>query len=342
MNKDGFTLVELLAVIIILAIIALIATPVITELIDNARKESFKDSAYGLVKASELTYSNDIIDQNVDQLVFIYQDGVETAIPSDKKLNYNGDKPDSGRIIVNDKGQVAIAVYNGQYCAEKDYNDSRVSISTKTKTECTVKIPVTVAVRSLLPVTNTCNPDNENSSCFGEIVLLPFSYSIEGYMRCDGRILPVAQNSALFALIGNVYGGDGVTNFALPNLTGVSPLAGLSYYINVSGATPDWNNGAPVVSSNFNYLSYKSSHDDYLISEVRLAKNATESDNNMILCDGRLLSIASYPALFAVFGTTFGGNGTTIFAVPNLSSATSPVDGLNYYVVVSGIYPTRD
>jgi type IV pilus assembly protein PilA len=57
MKQQGFTLIELLAVIVILAIIALISTPIIIGLIDDARKESFKNSAYGLVKSGELLYS---------------------------------------------------------------------------------------------------------------------------------------------------------------------------------------------------------------------------------------------------------------------------------------------
>ena len=53
-RKTGFTLIELLAVIVILAIIALIATPIILNIIEKARKEAFKDTAYGIINAAEL------------------------------------------------------------------------------------------------------------------------------------------------------------------------------------------------------------------------------------------------------------------------------------------------
>ena len=56
-NKKGFTLIELLAVIIILAVIALIAVPVIMNIINKANKSSFKDTAYGLINAGELYFS---------------------------------------------------------------------------------------------------------------------------------------------------------------------------------------------------------------------------------------------------------------------------------------------
>jgi len=59
MNKKGFTLIELLAVIVILAIIALITAPIILGVIENARKDSAKDKAWGTIKAVELAYAQD-------------------------------------------------------------------------------------------------------------------------------------------------------------------------------------------------------------------------------------------------------------------------------------------
>lgn len=70
----------------------------------------------------------------------------------------------------------------------------------------------------------------------GEIRVFPFGIVPKGWAPCDGRILNVAQNQALFALLGNMYGGNGSTNFALPDLrgrtmlgTGVSARSGVYY-----------------------------------------------------------------------------------------------------------------
>jgi len=57
-----------------------------------------------------------------------------------------------------------------------------------------------------------------------EIRIVGFTFAPYGWAFCDGQLLPVQQNPALFALIGNLYGGDGRTNFALPNLQGRAPL----------------------------------------------------------------------------------------------------------------------
>lgn len=58
----------------------------------------------------------------------------------------------------------------------------------------------------------------------GEIAIFPYTFEPMGWMRCDGRLLPISQYSALFSLLGTQYGGNGTTTFAIPNLTGRFPL----------------------------------------------------------------------------------------------------------------------
>lgn len=58
----------------------------------------------------------------------------------------------------------------------------------------------------------------------GTILPFGFNYAPSGWMTCAGQILSIAQNNALFALLGTTYGGDGVQTFALPNLQGRVPL----------------------------------------------------------------------------------------------------------------------
>ena len=57
-----------------------------------------------------------------------------------------------------------------------------------------------------------------------EIRIFPFNFAPRGWASCDGQILPISQNTALFSLLGTTYGGDGKATFALPNLNGRSPL----------------------------------------------------------------------------------------------------------------------
>src|ERR1700712_2105051 len=53
-----------------------------------------------------------------------------------------------------------------------------------------------------------------------EIRVFPFNFAPKGWALCDGQLLPLSQNTALFSLLGTTYGGDGKSNFALPNLQG--------------------------------------------------------------------------------------------------------------------------
>ena len=68
-----------------------------------------------------------------------------------------------------------------------------------------------------------------------EIRIFPFNFAPKGWAFCDGQILPLSQNTALFSLLGTTYGGDGKSTFALPNMQGNVPMfygqgPGLSLY----------------------------------------------------------------------------------------------------------------
>src|SRR5436853_4163520 len=57
-----------------------------------------------------------------------------------------------------------------------------------------------------------------------EIRIFPFNFAPKGWAFCDGQLLPISQNTALFSLLGTTYGGDGKSTFALPNMEGNAPM----------------------------------------------------------------------------------------------------------------------
>jgi microcystin-dependent protein len=57
-----------------------------------------------------------------------------------------------------------------------------------------------------------------------EVRIFPFNFPPTGWAFCDGQIMPISQNTALFALLGTTYGGDGKSSFALPDLQGNVPM----------------------------------------------------------------------------------------------------------------------
>lgn len=68
-----------------------------------------------------------------------------------------------------------------------------------------------------------------------EIRIFPFNFAPKGWAWCDGQLMPLSQNTALFSLLGTTYGGDGKSNFALPDMQGNAPIhagqgPGLSEY----------------------------------------------------------------------------------------------------------------
>src|SRR3982074_667886 len=57
-----------------------------------------------------------------------------------------------------------------------------------------------------------------------EIRIMSFSFAPKGWALCDGQLLPINQNQALFSLLGTTFGGNGQVNFALPDLRGQAPI----------------------------------------------------------------------------------------------------------------------
>jgi len=69
-----------------------------------------------------------------------------------------------------------------------------------------------------------------------EIRIMSFTFAPKGWAMCNGQLLPINQNQALFALLGTTYGGNGQTNFALPDLRGRVPIhVGASHTLGESG-----------------------------------------------------------------------------------------------------------
>ncbi len=70
-----------------------------------------------------------------------------------------------------------------------------------------------------------------------EIKLFPFNFVPFGWAECNGAIMQIRQNTALYSLIGNQFGGDGRTTYALPNLSDCAPT-GMKFYIAIMGLYP--------------------------------------------------------------------------------------------------------
>ncbi len=161
---------------------------------------------------------------------------------------------------------------------------------------------------------------------------------------CDGQLLQISQFSALFNLIGTTYGGDGVTTFALPDLRGRDIVGAGSGFtlgeqvgaanVTLTNANSPLGSDAPVDAQQpglvMNYYialqgifpsqgtSGNSSQQTPYLGQIVACAETINDPSGWALCDGQLLAINQNQALFALLGTTYGGNGLTTFALPNL------------------------
>lgn len=75
----------------------------------------------------------------------------------------------------------------------------------------------------------------------GQIQLFPYYFEPRGWVLCDGRTMQIMQNQALYSLLGITFGGNGTTEFKIPDLRNANPLATtnqMKYYIAVEGLYP--------------------------------------------------------------------------------------------------------
>lgn len=337
-DKKGFTLIELLAVILILGIIALIAIPTVTKIIEQSKKGAFETTVSNLIQAVSDAYAlEQLTSPTTTTKTYTITDGVVS--PS---LDIKGKLPENGKLTVNANGEVSVALFNGKLCAKKGFSANEITINENAENDCILPMTVVSMHRNTTNINNACDPNESSvSPCFAELVLFPFNYAPVGYYLANGQILSIMANQPLFSLLGTKFGGNGTTTFAVPNLTSSSPVTGVNYYVTNTGTYPQYDSVIPTVINGYNYFTYDTSFKDFVLGQIILAANVDESDYSMIPCDGRLLQVTQYSALYSTIGNTYGGSGMN-FNIPNLSNVPSPVPGMKYYIKVrDGIYPVR-
>ena len=180
----------------------------------------------------------------------------------------------------------------------------------------------------------------------GHIRMFGFDFAPSGSADTEGQLLPISQNTALFSILGTTYGGDGRATFALPNFAGRTGQSsgqgpGLSDYFlgQESGLDSTTIESFQVPVSDGGGSGPTSTIEEtltinYAINPYGLFPGGSGTPlgftgqitafagnfapNGTLLCDGRLLPISEYDTLFAVIGTTYGGDGENTFALPDL------------------------
>lgn len=168
----------------------------------------------------------------------------------------------------------------------------------------------------------------------GEVRIFGGNFAPKGWALCNGQLLPISQNTALFSLLGTYYGGDGKTNFALPNLMGRAPMH--------PGQGPGLTNRVLGEMDGSN--------------TVTLLANEMPAHNHLPMANGNEDSGTMSVATGNVWGA--GGRGTAIYSGDSSRVQMSmlalgpaggsmphnnmqPYLGVTYIIALEGIYPAR-
>ncbi|HEX7027721.1 MAG TPA: tail fiber protein [Gammaproteobacteria bacterium] len=186
----------------------------------------------------------------------------------------------------------------------------------------------------------------------GEIRMVGFNFAPRGWAFCQGQILSIAQNSALFSLLGTMYGGNGTTTFALPDLRGRAPV-GMG---NGPGLTPI-TQGELAGTENVTLLSTQmpmhthtaTAAATFAVAGTPSNATATPSATNNILG----ASQAGGPPSAAIWSDALNspvtlGNTETVSVTVEPAGGGQPVPirdpflGTNFIIALEGIFPSRN
>lgn len=177
----------------------------------------------------------------------------------------------------------------------------------------------------------------------GEIKILGFYFAPSGYTTCQGQIMSIAQNTALFSLLGTTYGGDGQTTFGLPDLRGRVPIGqgqgtGLPFYsIGEVGGSPS----LTLLTQNLPAHIHSGTGISINIP-VSTGGPDIASPENAFLSDRGVEVYSSVATAGKNYGapTVSGNTGITGSSVP--LDIMNPYLTINYSIAIEGIFPSRN
>jgi len=159
-----------------------------------------------------------------------------------------------------------------------------------------------------------------------EIRIMSFAFAPKGWAVCDGQVLPINQNQALFALLGTTYGGDGRVTFALPDLRGRTPVhAGNGHALGQKAGE-----AAHTLS-----LAELPTHTH--VARAVTDKGATAAPNGNMLAATKGLSAYSAPVNLRALSPSSISNTGGGQPHPNAQ----PFLTLNFCIALQGIFPSR-
>jgi microcystin-dependent protein len=175
-----------------------------------------------------------------------------------------------------------------------------------------------------------------------EIRIFPFNFAPVGWAMCNGQLLPISQNTALFSLLGTNFGGDGKSTFGLPNFQGSVPI-GWGQGPGLSVRSVGESGGAATVTLLQTELP---SHAHTLVATTTTGTTATSNANQLALASagGSKQSAGSVAVFYSSAGvnTALAPNAIGISGQSVPHNNMMPYLGLNFCIALQGVFPARN
>jgi len=174
----------------------------------------------------------------------------------------------------------------------------------------------------------------------GEIRMVGFNFAPAGWALCDGSLLPISQNQALFSLLGTVFGGNGTTNFGLPDLRGRAPV-GMGNGPNLTPVTL----GELAGNENTNILPGQMPMHTHVVS---VAGAATDNVNTPSNTNNVLGASGGGPGSATIWSAALSSPVALNPAQVGYAGSSQPLPirnpflGTNFIIALTGIYPSRN
>jgi microcystin-dependent protein len=160
----------------------------------------------------------------------------------------------------------------------------------------------------------------------GQVLIVSFNFAPRGWVSCNGQILPINQNQALFSLLGTTYGGDGRTTFALPDLRGRVPIGSSDVFpLGLTG-------GEEEVTLTIGQMP---AHSHPLLGQSALGTSANPT-GGVWAAQSRLQVYSSASPDSVMGGASISPSGG---GAPHDNR--SPYLAINYIIALQGIFPSR-
>ena len=168
----------------------------------------------------------------------------------------------------------------------------------------------------------------------GQIIMFGGNFAPRGWALCEGQLLPISQNTALFSILGTTYGGDGRTTFGLPDLRGRVPMG--------NGQGPGLTNrrlGEKSGAENVTLTSAQMPTHNHTAAAVGPAGNSNDATGN-VWADDAGVSSATYSSgvvTGAMRGDAIGNAGSN-----QAHTNVQPYQVVNFIIALQGTFPSRN